>query len=346
MWQIGLGLMFALTCVNLMSARSYGEFEFWFSSIKVAAIVAFIALGAAALFGLRSVPGAGLGNLFSHGGFAPNGPMAVVSGITTVIFALCGAEIATIAAVESREPTRIISRLTFSIVIRILIFYVLSVLVIVAIVPWDQIKPGLSPFALALARLSIPGVATLMNFIVLVAVLSCLNSGVYVTSRVLFVLAAHGDAPSSMVRLSARRVPVRAILIGSAFGYCAVIASELSPTRVFAFLVNASGALMLIIYLLLAVSQLRMRRHLKATDPARLTLRMWGYPGLTWLVIVAIVAILASMLWQRSTASELYSSLVCVAIVGVSCVVRMRRGIARLKNADAASLTVAEPRSH
>jgi GABA permease len=290
------------------------------------------------LTGIREVPNTGLGNLIHHGGFVPNGPLAVIAGITTVIFALCGAEITTIAAVESREPTKIISRLTFSIVIRILLFYVLSVLVIVAIVPWDQIRPGLSPFALALERMSIPGVATLMNFIVLVAVLSCLNSGVYVTSRVLFVLAAHGDAPSSMVALSTRRVPVRAILIGSAFGYCGVIASVLSPTRVFAFLVNASGALMLIVYLLIACSQLRMRRRLEATDPARLTIRMWLYPWLTWLVILAIVVILLSMLGRPSSASELFSSLVCVAIVAVCCALRMRGGIARRDSAGPDSL--------
>jgi L-asparagine transporter-like permease len=149
-----------------------------------------------------------------------------------------------------------------------------------------------------------------------------------------------------MVRLSARRVPVRAILIGSAFGYCAVVASELSPTRVFAFLVNASGALMLIIYLLLALSQLQMRRRLEATDPNRLTIRMWGYPGLTWLVIVAIAAILLSMLWQQSTASELYSSLVCVGIVAVCCVIRMRRGIARLQSVEVSALPVPEHRSN
>jgi GABA permease len=333
-WEIGLAVMFGLTCVNLMSARSYGEFEFWFSSIKVAAIVAFIVLGTASLLGLRPVPGIGLENLFSHGGFSPKGLMAVTSGVSTVIFALCGAEIATIAAVESREPTQVISRLTFTIVIRILLFYVLSVVIIVAIVPWYEVKPGLSPFALALARLAIPGAATLMNFIILVAVLSCLNSGVYVTSRVLFVLAAHGDAPTSMVKLSARRVPVRAILIGSVFGYCAVVASVLSPTQVFAFLVNASGALMLIIYLLLAFSQLRMRRQLEATDPTRLSIRMWGFPWLTWLVIITIIAILLSMLSHQSTANELYSSLVCVGIVAVSCAIRMRRGMARLQSAE------------
>lgn len=336
-WQIGLGLMLVLTCVNLMSARSYGEFEFWFSSIKVAAIIAFILLGTASLLGLHRVSGVGLSNLVRHGGFAPHGAIAVISGVTTVIFALCGAEIATIAAVESKEPARVISRLTLTIVIRILMFFVLSVSIIVAIVPWNEVKPGLSPFAMALARLEIPGASTFMNFIVLTAVLSCLNSGVYVTSRVLFVLAAHGDAPKSIVRLSSRRVPSRAILFGSAFGYVAVIASVVSPTQVFAFLVNASGALMLMIYLLLAFAELRMRRELEQIDPARLTVRMWGYPWLTWLVIVAMAAILMSMLAQPSTASELYSSIVCLAVVACACALRMRRGMARLDRPESLS---------
>ena len=184
----------------------------------------------------------------------------------------------------------------------------------------------------------------MMNFIILVAVLSCLNSGVYVTSRVLFVLAAHGDAPSSLVALSSRRVPIRAILIGSAFGYCAVIASVLSPTRVFAFLVNASGALMLVIYLLLAYSQLRMRRRLETTDPTRLTIRMWCFPWLTWLVIIGIAAILLSMLWEPSTAGELYSSLLCVAVVAVCCALRMRRGIATLQSVEISPLAVPDHR--
>lgn len=329
-WQIGLALMLLLTGVNLMSARSYGEFEYWFSSIKIAAILSFIVVGTASLLGLHRT-GVGLPNLISHGGFAPNGLVSVVSGVTTVIFALCGAEIATIAAVESRESMRVISRLTFTTVILVLFLYVLSVLIIVAIVPWNEVQPGVSPFATALERLAIPGASTLMNIAVLTAVLSCMNSGVYVSSRVLFVLAAHDDAPKWVIKLSPRRrVPSRAILIGSAFGYIAVIASVISPTLLFAFLVNASGALMLMIYLLVAFAQLRMRHELEAIDPRRLTVRMWGFPWLTWLVIAAITASLLSMLSQRSTANELYSSVISLAVVAVACAIRML-GMARRK---------------
>lgn len=323
-WQLGLGLMVLLTVVNLMSTRSYGEFEFWFASIKVAAIIVFIAIAGAWVLGFGTKPASGFGNLVAHGGFAPFGPVAVFAGITTVIFSLCGAEVATIAAAESNESARTISRLTITIVLRILLFYVLSILLIVAIVPWTEVKPGISPFAMALDHIGIPGAATIMNLIVLTAVLSCLNSGVYVTSRVLFTLAAHGDAPQAMVKLSGRRVPARAILIGSSFGYLAVIASVISPSGVFAFLVNASGAIMLVIYLITALAQIRLRLRLEREEPGRLVIRMWLFPWASRLVIVAILAVLVAMALTPALASQLYASLACVAVV-VGAFVAFRR---------------------
>jgi GABA permease len=329
-WQIGLVLLVILTAVNLLSSRTFGEFEFWFASIKVAAIVAFIAIAAAYAFGLTSSSGPQFGNLFAHGGFAPFGAVAVLSGVTTVIFALCGAEIVTIAAAESSAGANVISRLTSHIVVRILLFYVLSIALIVAVVPWRDIAPGVSPFVVALQRMHVPGADLLMSFIVLTAVLSCLNSGLYVTSRVLFTLSAQGDAPRSMVQLNQRRVPARAILIGTSFGYLAVIASIVSPEVVFAFLVNASGAIMLIVYLLIAFAQIRLRRQLERTDPGRLALKMWWFPWASWGVILSIVAVLGAMAFTPDLASQLYASLVCLCVVVVSYLaLRRRYGIPR-----------------
>jgi GABA permease len=324
-WQIGLVLLIALTAVNLLSTRTFGEFEFWFASIKVAAIVAFIVIAAAYAFGLTRPGGSLISNLYQHGGFAPFGFVAVMSGVTTVIFSLCGAEIATIAAVESSAPSRIISRLTSTIVVRILLFYVLSILLIVIVVPWNEITPGLSPFVTALDRIGIPGSAPLMSFIVLTAVLSCLNSGLYVTSRVLFTLSQHGDAPRSMVQLNSRKVPSRAILLGTSVGYLAVIASIVSPQGVFAFLVNASGAIMLIVYLLIALAQIRLRRRIESEAPERLTLRMWWFPWASWAVIVAIAAVLVAMAFSPDLASQLYASLVCLACVLIGYLALRRR---------------------
>jgi gamma-aminobutyrate permease len=326
-WQIGLILMALMTIVNLMSTRSYGEFEFWFASLKVAAIIAFIIIGAVYLFGFSPPEVKSFSNLYAGpGGFMPFGIKSVLSGVTTVIFALCGAEIATIAAAESEEPAKTIARMTTSVALRILLFYVLSMLLILAITPWSQITPGTSPFAVALDRIGVPATALTMKLIVLTAVLSCLNSGLYVTSRVLFTLAARREAPQALVKLNKRQVPSRAILIGSLFGYGAVIASIISPTKVFAFLVNASGATMLMIYLLIAFAQIRLRKQMEATSPERLTIRMWLFPGLSWVVIAAMLGVLASMLFTPDLAVQLYASLIGAAAALIAyAIVRARK---------------------
>ncbi len=324
-WLIGIVLLAAMTATNLFSARAYGEFEFWFASLKVGAIVAFIIIAGSYVFGLTPGHQGGMSLLSSHGGFAPFGPVSVLAGVTSVIFALCGAEIATIAAAESAEPTKIIAKMTGTVVIRIVLFYVLSIGLILAIVPWDSIVPGQSPFALALEAIGFPAAATVMKIIVLTAVLSCLNSGLYVTSRVLFTLAAKGDAPKFMVTLSKRQVPARAILIGSVFGYLALIASVLSPEKVFAFLVNASGALMLIVYLMIAAAQIVVRRRLEREAPELLTLKMWFFPYASYGVIAVIGAVLVAMAFTPDLATQLYASLICTGVVlGAYRLVRAR----------------------
>ena len=317
-WAIGIVLMAVLTGVNLMSTRSYGEFEFWFSSIKVAAILAFIVIGASYVLGLGAPAGPTFANLTAHGGFMPNGLFAVLGGVTAVIFSLVGAEIATIAAAESAEGRKTIARMTSTVALRILIFYILSVAVVVAAGPWTSIVQGVSPFATVLGVIGIPAGETIMNAIVLVAVLSCLNSGLYVTSRVLFVLAARGDAPQSLVALDKRAVPARSILAGSLFSYVALGASIISPELVFAFLVNASGAIMLVIYILIAVAQLRLRKRLEAEAEDGLSVRMWFHPWGSIVAIVAMVGVLAGMALTPSLTSQFLASLAVVAVTALA----------------------------
>ncbi len=326
-WALGLALLAAMTAVNLMSARSFGEFEFWFSSIKVAAIIVFIAIAGAYTLGLGAPPGAaGFGNLAAHRGFAPFGPLSVVAGVPSGIFAFVGAEIVTIAAAESAEPARAIARLTGTVTVRILLFYMVSITLIVAVVPWDSIVPGVSPFARALGVIGIPGAETIMNLVVLTAVLSCLNSGLYVTSRVLFGLAAKGDAPRWLVAVDRRQVPARAILAGAAFGYVAVGLSVVSPTVVFSFLVSASGAIALFNYLLVALAQLKLRRAYDAADPGRLAVRMWLFPYLSWAVVCVIAAVLVAMAGTPELRRELVCSLAALGLLLAVCVARRGRG--------------------
>jgi len=196
-----------LTLTNLYSVRSYGEFEFWFASLKVVAIVLFIVVGFLFIFGawpasLAESPG--LVNLYGAGGFAPGGVATIFASIATAIFAFVGAEVVSIAAAESDEPERGVARAVNQVIYRVLLFYVLSLFLVAAIVPWNTTfavgtpdNPGIvqSPFAVALENMGIAVAPTLMNIVVLTAVLSVLNSALYISSRMLFALARHGDAP-------------------------------------------------------------------------------------------------------------------------------------------------------
>ena len=313
LWVIGWGLLAALTAVNLMSTRSYGEFEFWFASIKVAAIIVFIVLGLAFIAGHS--PMSQVSNLYAHGGFSPFGPTAALSGVVSVVLALSGTEIATIAAAESPDSARAVSRMTGSIITRILLFYIGSIIVILMIVPWTQIHPGDSPFTVALEAMHVPAAALGMKLIVLTAVLSCLNSSIFITSRVLFTLAAHGDAPKALVTLNARRVPVRAILFSSLAGYAAVFASVVSPERVFAFLVNSVGSMLLMVYLITALAHVSLRHRLEKTAPERLQFKVWLFPWLSYATVAAMVGVLAAMLLITERREEVVSGVAVLAVV-------------------------------
>jgi L-asparagine transporter-like permease len=292
----------------------------------VAAIVAFIAITGSFALGLTSHSGPTFANLVSHRGFAPFGSTAILAGVTTVVFSLTGAEIATVAAAESRESKTVIARMTTMIITRIILFYVLSVFLVVCVVPWTVIKSGSSPFATALAHTHVPHAGTIMNVIVLTAVLSCLNSGLYVASRVLFTLAAKGDAPQGAVVINKRRVPARAILIGSSFGFLAVILAVISPDGLFAFLVNASGVLVLIVYCLICCAHLRLRSRMQPAEQEALEVRVWLFPWLSIASIAAIVAVLGVMAMSPKLASQLYCSLLTLAVVlALYAVTRLRR---------------------
>jgi GABA permease len=324
-WQLGLALMAVMTGVNLLSARSYGEFEFWFSSIKVSAIIVFIALAAAYACGWTSGHGATFANLTGHGGFMPKGVLTVLAGAVTVFFALTGAEITTVAAAESEEPSRAVARMTTSVIVRILTFYIFSITLILCVVPWSDIEVGHSPFTLALTRMNFSWASGAMSLIILTAVLSCLNSAFYVCSRVLFLLAEHGDAPQWLVQLNARRVPTRSVWMGAVAGVLGVLAAELSQ-EAFAFLISASGALMVFVYMMVAVAQIRLRRQREAAGAPQPALRMWLFPWASYAAIGGMLAILLAMAFTPALAKDLYVSLLTLLIALCAYRLRSARG--------------------
>ncbi len=323
LWLLSLGLMLLMTATNLVSVGSYGEFEYWFAGIKVFAIVAFLVLGTLFVLGLWPGQSMDFGNLTQHGGFLPHGFGAIFSSIVVVIFSMVGAEIATVAAAESNDPERAIAKATQSVILRVATFFVGSIFLLTCIVPWNDTELGASPYVAAFKAMGIPYADQVMNAVVLTAVLSCLNSGLYTASRMLFVLAARKEAPMRLTRVNRRGVPVWAILASTVVGFLSVIAAYVSPDTVFTFLLNSSGAVILFVYLLIAVSQFVLRRR---TPDDQLSVRMWLFPGLTIVATLGILAVLAQMGLTAETRSQLLLSLLSWGVVLVLYVVTRARG--------------------
>ena len=324
LWLLSLVLMLLMTATNLFSVSSFGEFEFWFAGIKVASILAFLALGTLFVFGIWPDKSMDFSNLWSDGGFFPHGVGAIFSAIVVVIFSMVGAEIATIAAAESPDPEKAISKATNSVITRVALFFVGSTFLLAVVVPWNSNELGASPFVTALDTMGIPFAGDVMNLVVLTAVLSCLNSGLYTASRMLFVLAARREAPVGMIRVSKNGVPRIAILASSVVGFLCVIAAAVSPETVFLFLLNSSGAIILFVYLLICLSQIVLRRR---TSPDKLRVKMWFFPVLSIFTAVAIVGVLVQMGVDEGTRIQLVLSLLSwAAVIAMYLITKWRGG--------------------
>ena len=227
---------------------------------------------------------------------------------------MVGAEVATIAAAESHDPGKAIARATNSVILRIAVFFVGSIFLLAVILPWNSAELEASPYVSAFKVMGIPYADHIMNAVVLTAVLSCLNSGLYTSSRMLFVLAARREAPVALMSVNKAGVPMAAILSSTVVGFLCVIAAAVSPDRVFSFLLNSSGAVILFVYLLIAISQIILRRR---TSPEKLTVKMWAFPVLSFIVVAAILAVLAQMAFDEDARTQLLLSLASWAIVVV-----------------------------
>ncbi|TXS24268.1 amino acid permease [Streptomyces sp. gb1(2016)] len=335
-WLWVLLFMVVFTVANLTAVKNFGEFEFWFAALKVTAIVAFLVLGVLAVLGvLPDTDPVGLTNLTGQGGFLPNGWDGVVSGVLTVVFAFGGLEVVTIAAAETDDPARAVGRAVRSAVVRILFFYVGSMLVIVTVLPWTAQQAGLSPYGKVLDSIGVPSAGQIMNIVVFVALLSALNANLYGSSRMIFSLAERGEAPRGLLKVSGTRaaegspsgggVPRRAVLASVAFGFVSVLLNLGWPDTVFLYMLNSVGAVLLFVWGLIAASQLRLRRRLEREAPDALALRMWCFPYLTWVTLAGLLAVLLLMLTDDAARPQVLWSAAATALVLLVAVVRERR---------------------
>lgn len=332
-WLPALVLILVLTGSNLLAVRNYGQFEYWFALLKVVAIVAFLVLGLLAVLGL--VPGSGTSgvtNLWQHGGFAPKGGVAILAGLLTAMFSFQGSEIVTIAAAESAEPRKNIKKAVRAVVWRLGLFYLGSLFIVVSLVPWDADGLADGSYQAVLDRMNIPGARQIMDVVLVVAVCSCLNSAVYTASRMVFSLARRGDAPAVFAAASRAGVPRNAVAASAAVGIVAVVANYLLPS-VFTYLIASSGAIALMMYMVIAITQYATRRR----QPRVAEIRMWAFPYLTLATIAFIAGVLILMAVLPGHRLELWLTLGLAAVLVTVGALVQRRSTGRVMSVTVAA---------
>ncbi|MFI9646103.1 amino acid permease [Streptomyces sp. NPDC052040] len=291
---------------NLAAVKNFGEFEFWFAALKVGAITLFLVLGVLAIAGV--LPGTDSPGASNLNNFLPHGSEGLVIGLLASVFAYGGLETVTIAAAESPDPVKGVAGAVRTAMWRIAIFYVGSMAVIVTLVPWNAkevVERG--PYVATLDHLGIPGAGRLMSVVVLVALLSAMNANIYGSSRIAYSLVERGQGPKALGRVSGG-VPRVAVLTSSVVGFGCVLLSYWRPDDVFPWLLNMIGAVILVVWIFIAVSQLRLRRRLEREAPERLAVRMWAFPVLTWVALAGMVAIFVLMAREPDTRVQLFST--------------------------------------
>ncbi|WP_169725219.1 MULTISPECIES: amino acid permease [Thermocrispum] len=332
-WLCSLGVMAVFVGLNLYSARGFGEAEFLLAGIKIATI---LVLGVGAVgYVLGLLPGStgvGLTNLL-NAPLLPNGIAPVVQGMAIAVLSFVGTEIAVIASRESEDPGRAVVRTTRLAVIRIVLFFVGSVVALLLVLPFAEIPVDSSPFAAAFDRFGIPYSVQIMDAVLLVAVLSIVNASIYACSQTLFRLARNGYAPAGIDRRNARGVPWIGVLLSGSGGLLGAAVNWFAPDEAFAFVLNSVGALALIVYGFVCASQVGMRMRTPAEQIAQLPVRMWGHPWLAILCGVALLGIDVVMFIEYETRVQVALSLLALVVVSV---VYVFLSLARRRRVDSA----------
>lgn len=306
-WTVAAAALALVIGLNLVSATSFAEAEFWFALVKVVAIIAMIIFGAVIVF-FHSSGHTGVANLWNDGGFAPYGAWGVMLAIPFIMFSFGGTELIGITAGEAADPTTTIPKAVNQVIIRILVFYVGAVLVILMLVPWRSVGAGASPFVTAFTGVGLPAAAGVLNFVVITAALSAFNSGLYSTGRMLHSLAEKGEAPRVFAILSSRgRVPYVGILFSGAVLTLGVVLDYLLPARAFVYLAAMSTMALVITWTMILVAQRRFRKA-RLLDQTATDLRfpMFGWPATSYLGMAGMATVVVMMAFRADTRIALY----------------------------------------
>ncbi|MDL4815294.1 amino acid permease [Actinomadura opuntiae] len=308
-WQTALVALVVLFVVNLISVKLFGELEFWFAMIKVAAIVMMILVGIGVLvFGFSDAGRtASVSNLWDQGGFFPEGISPMLMTLQMVMFAYLGVELVGVTASEARDPEKNIPRAINALPVRFALFYLGSLLVIMAVVPWTAFKGGASPFVLAFDKIGIPGGGDIVNFVVLTAALSSCNAGgLYSTSRMLRTAGVNGDGPQALARLNGRGVPVLTVVISALVMGVGVVINAVVPDKAFEYITSVSTGGALLVWTVILVAHMAYRRKVAAGVLPKAPYRMPWAPYTNWLVLAFFAFVTVTIAWEADTRVALY----------------------------------------
>lgn len=318
-WIPGLVAFVILGAANLISVKSFGEFEFWFSLIKVVTILVMIIAGFGLIFfgigngGIAT----GLTNLWKHGGFFTGGWSGFLFALSLVIGAYQGVELIGITAGEAKDPQKTLTKATQSIIWRILIFYIGAIFVIVTVYPWNQLHSIGSPFVATFAKLGVTAAAGIINFVVITSAMSGCNSGIYSAGRMLYTLGVNGQAPKIFTKLSSNGVPLLStigVLIGLAVG---IILSYIAPKNLFVYVYSASVLPGMIPWFVILISQINFRKA-EGAKMDKHPFKMPFTPVSNYLTIAFLVLILIAMWFNKDTRVSLVVGIVFLALISIS----------------------------
>lgn len=298
-WVWAATFFILINAVNLVNVRLYGEMEFWFALIKVLAIIAMIGFGLWLLFSGSGGERAGIDNLWQHGGFLATGWHGLILSLAVIMFSFGGLELIGITAAEASSPETTIPKAVNQVVYRILLFYIGSLVVLLALYPWVDVKANSSPFVMIFHDMNSNIVASALNFIILVASLSVFNSGVYSNSRMLFGLSVQGNAPAFLTRVNKRGVPVNSLFLSAAITSLVILVNYLLPQEAFGLLMALVVATLLLNWLMICLAHLKFRAAMrrKGRDTQ---FKALFYPASNYLCIAFLLMILGLMCTMES----------------------------------------------
>ena len=294
-WIWVLGIVFLIAALNLCNVKVFGETEFWLSLLKVGAIIAMILAGfGIMLFGIGSSttgPEIGIANLWAHGGFMPNGVAGLIASFAVVMFAFGGIEVIGITAGEAKDPQRSLPSAINAVPLRILLFYVLTLFVLMSIYPWPQIGTQGSPFVQIFDNLGIASAATILNIVVISAAVSAINSDIFGAGRMMYGLARDGQAPASFAHLSRQGVPWMTVVVMGVTLLGGVVLNYLIPKDVFLLIASLATFATVWVWLMILLTQVAMRRAMSAEEVAELKFPVpfWPYAPAAAIVFMLFI---------------------------------------------------------